>query len=139
MTYRVSLLGSSQVARFLALALLAASCEKTHSSEVRGVSTSGDDKSSTEVKMSVDEDGPPNPSCETFCKRLAQCWYAVPNADPMLSAAQVMARCHSEQHDCRGDTTTTHCCAVKTDCHDFVQCYGAANDAPSACGAETAP
>ncbi|HEX7670076.1 MAG TPA: hypothetical protein VF395_10855, partial [Polyangiaceae bacterium] len=63
---------------------------------------------------------PENPACVDYCRRLATCWYAVPNGTVNMSQAEVDHACLSEQSDCRTPTTETFCCAAITDCQEFV-------------------
>jgi hypothetical protein len=76
---------------------------------------------------------PENAVCKSYCERLSACWYAVPNADPMLSPQDIFARCWAEQHQCRTVMTEALCCGSLTACGDFVKCQGSGRDVVSTC------
>lgn len=87
----------------------------------------------TVVTIEDREREPENAVCKSYCERLSACWYAVPNADPMLSPKDILARCWAEQHQCRTPTTEVLCCGSLTACGDFVKCEGAGRDVVSTC------
>lgn len=76
---------------------------------------------------------PESPLCKQYCERLAACWYAVPNGDPMLASADVYARCWAEQKHCRTVPTEMMCCGALTACGDFVHCQATSRDVISDC------
>ena len=76
---------------------------------------------------------PENATCKAYCERLAACWYAVPNADPMLSGKDIFDKCWAEQHQCRTATTELLCCGSIGVCGDFVQCQATGRDVVSDC------
>jgi hypothetical protein len=94
------------------------------------VTQSGD---TTLVTIEDREREPENAVCKSYCERLSACWYAVPNADPMLSPKDVFARCWAEQHFCRTVTTEVLCCGSLDACSDFVKCQGTGRDVVSTC------
>jgi hypothetical protein len=104
-------------------------------SETR-TSTVSDDKTTTVVAVSVDPNAPSNPACESFCRRLAECWYAIPNVDTMSTKEKVTADCRAEYHACQDGTTSLDCCTNAGDCQAFAHCYTTARGSPSTCGAE---
>ena len=76
---------------------------------------------------------PENAACKAYCQRLSTCWYAVPNADPMLSQKDVYAKCWGEQQQCRTSTTELFCCGSAAACGDFVKCQTTARDVVTDC------
>ena len=87
----------------------------------------------TVVTIEDREREPENAVCKSYCERLSACWYAVPNADPMLSPKDIFSRCWAEQHGCRTATTEVLCCGSLTVCGDFVKCQSSGRDVVSTC------
>jgi hypothetical protein len=108
-----------------------ASCA-SHRVQSRETTTSSAETRTT-VKATADLEVARNPYCEAYCKRTAECWYAVPHANPMLSKDEVLARCLSEQRGCLTATTEAHCCEAIEGCQDFVACAEKGRDVPSDC------
>ena len=92
-------------------------------------------KSGETTTVTIDDQvrEPVNPVCKQYCERLSACWYAVPNADPMLAQKDVFARCLAEQQKCRTVPTELMCCGALTACGDFVHCQSTSRDVVSDC------
>jgi hypothetical protein len=71
---------------------------------------------------------PVNPQCVAYCKQLAACWHAIPNADPGQQPREVVRHCMEERNDCRTTTTDSFCCAQQNSCFDFSQCHSRSRD-----------
>ncbi len=87
----------------------------------------------TVVSVQDHTEEPENAVCKAYCERLTKCWYAVPNADPMLAPKDVYAKCWAEQHQCRTPMTEVHCCSSSDSCPDFVKCETTARDVVTDC------
>jgi hypothetical protein len=87
----------------------------------------------TTVVIDDESKEPESPLCKRYCERLSACWYAVPNADPMLAKKDVYARCWAEQQDCKTVPTEMMCCGSLTECGDFVRCQASSADIVSDC------
>jgi hypothetical protein len=94
------------------------------------VTKSGD---TTEVSVNDAPLDPQNPACLDYCRRLAACWYAVPNRQEAMPEAEVGRACLSEQNDCRTSTTETLCCGAIADCQEFARCQAQSRDVVSDC------
>ncbi|HEX4335715.1 MAG TPA: hypothetical protein VH062_07345 [Polyangiaceae bacterium] len=114
-----------------ALVLLGSGCAETPPprDDIKVVK-SGD---TTVVAVEDHSQEPESASCKTYCERLSACWYAVPNADPMLGPKDVLAKCLAEQKQCRTPTTALHCCGAINACGDFVKCQSTAQDVVTDC------
>ncbi|HEX3594354.1 MAG TPA: hypothetical protein VHU80_04610 [Polyangiaceae bacterium] len=115
----------------LCLALFGSGCaERPPPAKNVTVVKSGD---TTVVAVEDDVQEPESADCKRYCERLSACWYAVPNADPMLAPKDVLAKCWTEQHHCRTPTTALHCCGAVNACGDFVKCESTAQDMVTDC------
>jgi hypothetical protein len=93
------------------------------------------DRNGETTTVTIDDQSrePESPLCKRYCERLGACWYAVPDADPMLASKDVFAKCWAEQRNCRTAPTEVMCCGALTSCGDFVHCQAASPDVISDC------